>query len=36
MAIIPGKKNFTVDRRADFPIRLTFKDSTGSAIDLTG
>ena len=36
MAIIPGKKNFTVDRRADFPIRLTFKDSTGSVIDLTG
>ena len=36
MAIIPGKKNFTVDRRADFPIRLTFKDSSGSAIDLTG
>ena len=36
MAIIPGKKNFTVDRRADFPIRLTFKDSTGSAISLNG
>ena len=36
MAIIPGKTNFTVDRRADFPIRLTFKDSTGSAINLTG
>ena len=36
MAIIPGKKNFTVERRADFPIRLTFKDSTGSAINLTG
>tara|TARA_A100001388_G_scaffold166995_1_gene124722 strand:+ start:2735 stop:3076 length:342 start_codon:yes stop_codon:yes gene_type:complete len=36
MAIIPGKKNFTVDRRADFPIKLTFKDSTGSAINLTG
>ena len=36
MAIIPGKRNFTVDRRADFPIKLTFKDSTGSAINLTG
>ena len=36
MAIIPGKKNFTVDRRADFPIKLTFKDSTGSAINLSG
>ena len=22
MAIIPGKKNFTVDRRADFPIMM--------------
>ena len=36
MAIIPGKKNFKVERRADFPIKLTFKDSTGSAINLTG
>ena len=36
MAIIPGKKNFTVERRADFPIKLTFKDSTGSAISLNG
>ena len=36
MAIIPAKKNFTVQRRADFPIKLTFKDSTGSAINLTG
>ena len=36
MAVIPGEKNFTVQRRADFPLRLTFKDSTGSAINLTG
>jgi hypothetical protein len=36
MAVIPGKKNFTVQRRADFPLRLSFKDSTGSAINLTG
>jgi hypothetical protein len=36
MAVIPGKKDFTVQRRADFPLRLTFKDSTGSAINLTG
>ena len=36
MAVIPGKKNFTAQRRADFPLRLTFKDSTGSAINLTG
>ena len=36
MAILPGTKNFKIDRRADFPIKLTFKDSTGSAINLTG
>ena len=36
MAIIPGKKNFTIQRRADFPIKLTFKASTGSAINLSG
>jgi len=36
MAVIPAKKDFTVQRRADFPLRLTFKDSTGSAINLTG
>ena len=36
MAIIPAQKDFTVQRRADFPLRLTFKDSTGSAINLTG
>ena len=36
MAIIPATKDFTVDRRADFGLRLTFKDSTSSAIDLTG
>ena len=36
MAIIPAQKDFTVQRRADFPIKLTFKDSTGSAINLTG
>ena len=36
MAILPGTKNFKVDRRADFSIKLTFKDSTGSAINLTG
>ena len=36
MAIIPAKKNFNVDRRADFALRLTFKDSAGDAINLTG
>jgi len=36
MAIIPATKDFTVDRRADFGLRLTFKDSTGTGINLTG
>ena len=36
MAIIPGSKNFDVYKRADFGLRLTLKDSTSSAIDLTG
>ena len=36
MAILPAKKNFTVNRRADFALRLTFKDSNGNGINLTG
>ena len=36
MAIIPAKKNFSVDRRADFALRLTFKDGSGNAINLQG
>lgn len=37
MAIIPKKGvNFDIERRADFPLSLTFKDSTGSAMNLTG
>ncbi len=37
MAIIPKKStDLTVVRRSDFPIRLTLKDSTGTAINLTG
>ena len=36
MAIIPAKKNFDIERRADFPLRLTFEDSSGNAINLTG
>ena len=36
MDIIPAIKDFTVDRRADFGLRLTFKDSTSTGIDLTG
>ena len=36
MAINPGLKNFDVVKRADFPLKLTFKDSSSSAINLTG
>ena len=36
MAIIPAVKDFEIQRNADFPIRLTIKDSTGTAINLTG
>ena len=36
MAIIPATKDFKVVRRSDFGMRLTFKDSTSSAINLTG
>jgi len=36
MAIIPATKNFDVVKRSDFPLRLTFKDSTSSAINLSG
>lgn len=36
MAISPGQYNFSVQRRADHSITLQFKDSTDSAINLTG
>tara|TARA_R100000734_G_C3269069_1_gene65512 strand:- start:132 stop:473 length:342 start_codon:yes stop_codon:yes gene_type:complete len=36
MAIIPAQKDFKVVRRSDFDMRLTVKDSTSSAINLTG
>ena len=36
MAVQPGTYNFTLQRRADFSLDLQFKDSTSSAIDLTG
>ena len=37
MAIIPKQKvDFDVVRRSDFPIILTFKDNTSSAINLSG
>ena len=36
MAVSPGVYNITLQRRADYYVRLQFKDSTGTAIDLTG
>ena len=36
MAITPASYSFRVQRRADHPLTVTFKDSTGVAIDLTG
>ena len=36
MAIIAGIADFTVAKRNDFPLTLTFKDSTGFAINLSG
>ena len=37
MAIIPKQKvDFELVRRSDFDLRLTFKDSTSTAINLTG
>ena len=36
MAITPGTYNMTVQRRSDHSIQLVFKDSSSSAINLTG
>ena len=36
MAISPGTYNISLQRRADYSITLQFKDSTNTAIDLTG
>ncbi len=36
MSVSPGKYNFTIQRRADYSLDLQFKDSTDSAVDLTG
>ena len=33
---VTAVKNFTIQRRADFPMRLIFKDSNSTAVDLTG
>ena len=36
MAVSPGTYNITLQRRADYYLTLQFKDSTGTAINLTG
>jgi hypothetical protein len=36
MAVTPATYNFRPQRRADHPIAVTFKDSAGAAINLTG
>ena len=36
MAIAPGTYDITLQRRADYELPLTFKDSTDTAINLTG
>jgi hypothetical protein len=36
MAVSPGTYNISLQRRADYSVTLQFKDSTGTAINLTG
>lgn len=36
MAITPATYNIRPQRRADYPLDVTFKDSAGSAMNLTG
>jgi hypothetical protein len=36
MAITPASYNIRPQRRADFPLDVTFKDGNGAAINLTG
>lgn len=36
MAVQPGTYNISLQRRADYSITLQFKDSTDTAINLTG
>jgi hypothetical protein len=36
MAVAPGTYNISLQRRADYSVTLQFKDSTGTAINLTG
>ena len=36
MAITPAQYNIRPQRRADFPLDVVFKDSTGTALNMTG
>tara|TARA_R100001163_G_C5047774_1_gene184899 strand:+ start:192 stop:533 length:342 start_codon:yes stop_codon:yes gene_type:complete len=36
MAINPAVKNFDLVKKADFPLKLTFKDGNGNAMSLNG
>ena len=36
MAQSPIKRDFTIKRRADFPLKLIFKDSNNTKVNLTG
>jgi hypothetical protein len=36
MAVRPGTYNIVLQRRADYDVQLSFADSNGAAIDLTG
>ena len=36
MSVSPGTYDITLQRRADYSVQLQFKDSGGSAINLTG
>lgn len=36
MAITPANYSFRCQRRADHPLAVTFKDSTGTELNLTG
>lgn len=36
MAVTPASLNLRVQKRADYPLDVTFKDGTGAAINLTG
>jgi hypothetical protein len=36
MSVQPGQHNIVIQRRADYELRLQFRDSTGTGINLSG